>query len=70
MTVQGIGASISPAIGGCIAQVMGYGLMFLILGSFAAVSVGLWLAFASLLKPACAGRPSRSAPEFAVAGAG
>ncbi|WP_050630353.1 MFS transporter [Bradyrhizobium viridifuturi] len=70
MTVQGIGASSSPAIGGWIAQEMGYGSMFLILGSFAAVSVGLWLAFGSLLKPACAGRPGRTTPELAVAGAG
>ena len=44
--------------------------MFVILGSFASVSVGLWLAFASLLKPACAGRPGRATPKLAVAGAG
>jgi MFS family permease len=70
MTVQGIGASISPAIGGWIAQEMGYGPMFLILGSFAVVSVGLWLAFASLLKPACAGRPAHETPGLAAVSAG
>lgn len=70
MTVQGIGASISPAIGGWIAQEMGYGPMFLILGSFAAVSVGLWLAFASLLKPACAGTPANQTPDLAAARTG
>jgi hypothetical protein len=54
MTVQGLGASLSPAIGGWIAQDIGYGPMFLILGSFALGSIALWLGFASLLKPACA----------------
>lgn len=57
MTVQGIGASLSPAIGGWIAQELGYGPMFLILGAFATVSVTLWIVFASLLKPACAAKP-------------
>ena len=67
MTVQGIGASLSPAIGGWIAEEIGYGAMFLILGSFALGSVALWLGFASLLRPACA-RPHHSS-EPAVAGA-
>jgi hypothetical protein len=31
--------------------------MFLILGSFALVSIALWLCFASILRPACARRP-------------
>jgi MFS family permease len=54
MTVQGLGASLSPAIGGWIAQDIGYGPMFLILGSFALGSIALWLGFASILRPACA----------------
>jgi MFS family permease len=54
MTVQGLGASLSPAIGGWIAQDLGYSTMFLILGSFALVSIALWIAFAAVLKPACA----------------
>jgi len=54
MTVQGLGASLSPAIGGWIAQEIGYRAMFLILGSFALGSIALWLGFASLLRPACA----------------
>ncbi len=58
MTVQGLGASLSPAIGGWIAQGIGYSAMFLILGSFALASVALWLGFASVLKPACARRNS------------
>lgn len=54
MTVQGLGASLSPAIGGWISQSLGYSPMFLILGSFAFGSIALWLGFASLLRPACA----------------
>jgi MFS family permease len=54
MTVQGIGASLSPLIGGWIAQEIGYGATFMILGSFALGSIALWLGFASTLKPACA----------------
>nr|AGU10506.1 Major Facilitator Superfamily [uncultured organism] len=54
MTVQGVGASLSPAIGGWLAQLLGYQSAFFILGSFAIVSVGLWVGFAGTLRPACA----------------
>ncbi|QOZ36793.1 MFS transporter [Bradyrhizobium sp. CCBAU 53421] len=70
MTVQGIGASLSPAIGGWIAQELGYEAMFLVLGASALVSVALWLAFAPLLKPACVAKPDRAAPRMAPAAAG
>ncbi|WP_316395466.1 MFS transporter [Bradyrhizobium sp. 33ap4] len=60
MTVQNIGASLSPAIGGWIAQEFGYGPMFLILGGSATVSVALWSVFAPLLKPACATKPGHA----------
>jgi MFS family permease len=66
MTVQGFGASLSPAIGGWIAQEIGYGPMFMILGAFAAGSVALWLAFAPLLKPACARKPDRTVRNSAT----
>jgi MFS family permease len=68
MTVQGLGASLSPAIGGWIAQDIGYGPMFLILGSFALGSIALWLCFASILRPACARRPD-GPPSRVPAGA-
>jgi len=68
MTVQGIGASLSPAIGGWIAQELGYGPMFLILGAFATVSVMLWIVFASLLKPACAAKPQSNDIASTAAG--
>jgi MFS family permease len=54
MTVQGVGANLSPAIGGWLAQLLGYQTAFFILGSFAIVSVGLWVGFAGTLRPACA----------------
>jgi MFS family permease len=60
MTVQGLGASLSPAIGGWIAQQLGYPAAFLMLGSFALGSITIWLWFASSLKPACATRPDPS----------
>jgi len=55
MTVQGLGASLSPALGGWLAQLLGYHVAFFVLGGFAIVSVGLWVGFAGLLRPACAG---------------
>lgn len=60
MTMQGIGASLSPAIGGWIAQIFGYSAMFVVLGGFALVSMGLWVAFASVLKPACMAHPTKA----------
>jgi MFS family permease len=42
MTAQGIGAALSPALGGWLAQTSGYGTAFAILGSFAFGSIALW----------------------------
>jgi MFS family permease len=67
MTVQGLGASLSPAIGGWIAQEIGYSAMFLILGSFALGSIALWLGFASVLRPACAQPRKRADAASGVA---
>ncbi|WP_118973003.1 MFS transporter [Taibaiella koreensis] len=53
MTVQGLGASLSPAIGGWIAEGFGYNSAFLILGGFAIVSIVIWLLHARTLKGAC-----------------
>lgn len=46
MTVQGVGASLSPAIGGWLAQWHGYPFAFVMLGCFALGSVVLWVLFA------------------------
>jgi MFS family permease len=53
MTVQGLGASLSPAIGGWIAQGIGYSATLMILGVFAVGSIALWIGFGATLKPAC-----------------
>ncbi|OKS87271.1 hypothetical protein RG47T_2730 [Mucilaginibacter polytrichastri] len=53
MTVQGLGASFSPAIGGWIAQSIGYSTTFMVLGAFAIGSILLWTFFAKTLKEAC-----------------
>jgi MFS family permease len=60
MTVQGVGASLSPAIGGWLAQMLGYHIAFFVLGSFALASVALWVGFAGTLRPACAGTRDES----------
>lgn len=62
MTVQGVGASLSPAFGGWIAQSAGYPVAFGLLGSLSIGSLAIWLAFSPMLRPACA-----QPPETAIA---
>jgi MFS family permease len=50
ITVQGVGASLSPVVGGWIAQWIGYQATFLLLGAFGLISVALWIAFGSAVK--------------------
>jgi MFS family permease len=53
MTVQGIGAALSPAIGGWMAQGLGYPVTFALLGGLALFSITLWLLNSRMLKAAC-----------------
>jgi MFS family permease len=53
MTVQGVGAALSPALGGALAQAVGYRIAFVILGAFALGSLALWVTFRSVVRPAC-----------------
>jgi len=53
MTVQGLGASLSPAIGGWIAEKAGYPTAFSMLGSLAFLSLSLWTVFHVDLRSAC-----------------
>ncbi len=69
MTVQGFGASLSPAIGGWMAQDIGYGPMFTILGCFAFGSIALWVGFGSMLRAACAVTPNETTAMPTPAGA-
>ncbi|WP_420971837.1 MFS transporter [Bradyrhizobium sp. B120] len=50
ITVQGVGASLSPALGGWIAQWIGYGPAFLVLGGLGLLSVAIWIAFRSTVR--------------------
>jgi MFS family permease len=56
MTVQGIGASLSPTLGGWAAQSFGYGPAFLALGGIAAVALAVWLVATMVFDGAWAGR--------------
>jgi len=66
MTVQGVGAALSPALGGWMAQEIGYRPTFMILGGFALGSLALWLGYGAILRPACAGVRRSSASPLAV----
>jgi MFS family permease len=55
MTIQGVGAALSPIAGGWLSQHLGYSAMFLILASLALIPVVIWLLGAGLLKPAVHG---------------
>lgn len=68
MTMQGIGASLSPALGGWLAEALGYGPMFMILGSLAFGSIALWVLHAGLLRPACSAPPAWSGQTGAASG--
>jgi len=54
MTVRGVGASLSPAIGRWIAQEIGFAAAFMILGSFSIISIVFRSVFIKTLKRACA----------------
>ncbi|MEK6293746.1 MAG: MFS transporter, partial [Paraburkholderia tropica] len=53
MTLQGMGAALSPALGGMLAQHFGYATAFLALGAVSTGSLALWLLCGSTLKKAC-----------------
>lgn len=57
MTAQGVGAALSPSIGGWIAERMGDSASFLVLGAFALGSIAIWLGSSVSLKKACTGAP-------------
>nr|WP_315591602.1 MFS transporter [uncultured Cupriavidus sp.] len=53
MTVQGLGAALSPALGGVLAEHFGYSTAFLALGALSTGSLAIWLLFGASLKRAC-----------------
>jgi Major Facilitator Superfamily len=50
ITIQGVGASLSPVVGGWFAQWIGYNLTFLLLGGFGLISIALWIAFGLVVR--------------------
>jgi MFS family permease len=50
VAVPGLGASLSPAIGGWLAQEIGYPSTFLLLGALALVSIAFWCLYAPMLR--------------------
>ncbi|AAW77459.1 MFS transporter [Xanthomonas oryzae pv. oryzae] len=54
MTVQGIGAALSPAFGGWLAHAFGYRTAFLALGAIALLAVALWAGCRGMLQAATA----------------
>lgn len=54
LTLQGLGAVVSPALGGGLAHAFGFRVTFCVLSCVSLASLALWLVFAPVLKPACA----------------
>ena len=52
MTVQGVGAALSPALGGWLAHAFGYRIAFLALGAIALLAVALWAGCRGMLQAA------------------
>ncbi|WP_369931232.1 MFS transporter [Xanthomonas sp. NCPPB 2632] len=72
MTMQGLGAALSPLLGGMMAQSIGYRGAFLVLGAISVGSLALWFLNRHQLHEACghpgsAGRDARVAPAGGVA---
>lgn len=53
MTVQGVGAAMSPDLDGMLAQHFGYATAFLVLASVSIGSLALWLCYGTSLRKAC-----------------
>jgi MFS family permease len=66
MTLQSIGAAISPALGGWVAERSGYGSSFLVLGGIALAALVVWIIARTITADACATAPATAAPECAA----
>lgn len=55
MTVQGIGASLSPAIAGVIVSALGFSIAYLVLAGFAVCGLVLWLISMPKVAAGCSG---------------
>jgi predicted MFS family arabinose efflux permease len=50
ITIQGVGAAISPALGGWVAEWIGFSPTFLVLGALGLIAVGAWVALGAAVK--------------------
>jgi predicted MFS family arabinose efflux permease len=50
ITIQGAGAAFSPALGGWIAEWIGYSPAFLMLGGFGLIAAAIWVALGAVVK--------------------
>jgi MFS family permease len=66
MACQGIGAALSPALGGVIAGEFGYSAAFLALGAIALVPLILWVATRAATSEACGTAPATLVPRGAT----
>lgn len=68
MTLQGVGAALSPAVAGLVAAHFGYGVAFLFLGGAAIFGLVLWVAATPLVRAACAAPATPEEIEAATGG--
>ncbi|GGD21630.1 MFS transporter [Aureimonas glaciei] len=68
MAVQGIGASISPSVGGFVAAQYGYAAAFFTLGAIAVPALVLWVVFGALFRQADAEHAAAQSMRPAAAG--
>ena len=64
MTLQGVGAALSPTIGGIVAERFGYSAAFLALGAVAVAALTLWLLARPAMAAPCANRFDQTARKL------
>ena len=63
MTLQGVGAALSPTLGGFVAERIGYSASFAALGLCALAGLVLWVLARPVTSAACGDMTARSAPQ-------
>ena len=65
LTLQGVGAALSPALGGIVAERFGYSESFEVLAVVAIAGLVLWIVTRPLMVEACGHSPKQATPEIA-----
>jgi MFS family permease len=66
MTLHGLGAALSPALGGVVAERLGYAAAFLVLGVVALFALLLWVVTRPVTADACGKSPATPVPKPAI----